>query len=155
MTNRIVVGVDGSPESEAALAWAVAEAERRSARVEAVHTYDLPVFADPVGIGATTLYENIPEIEQAAKDLLTRLVDAHALPGVTVDPFVAQGPAGGILVDRSEGAELVVVGARGHGAVTSLLLGSVSQHVTHHAKCPVVIIPHAAVPDTAVPDPGA
>lgn len=145
MSNRIVVGVDGSAQSEAALDWAMAEAELRSAVVEAVHTYDVPVFADPVGVGTTALYENIPEIEEAARDLVARLVAAHARPGVAVESFVAQGPAGGVIVDRAQHADLVVVGARGHGAVASLLLGSVSHHVARHSPCPVVIVPHAAV----------
>jgi nucleotide-binding universal stress UspA family protein len=144
MTNRIVVGIDGSPESEAALSWAMDEAAIRSAVVEAVHTYDVPVFSDPVGIGTTALYENLPEMDEAARELVDKLVARHARPEVTVQTLVAQGPAGGILVDRSEGADLVVVGARGHGAVASFFLGSVSQHVAHHAQCPVVIIPHAA-----------
>lgn len=144
MNNRIVVGVDGSAESEAALRWAFDEAELRSAVLEAVHTYDVPVFADPVGLGTTALYQNIPEIEQAAKDEVDRLVADHARPGVSVETFVAQGPAGGILVDRAGEADLLVVGARGHGAVASLLLGSVSKHVAHHSPCPVVIVPHGA-----------
>ncbi len=145
MTNRIVVGVDGSAEAGEALSWAVAEAKRRSATVEVVHVYDIPVFADPMGMGTTVLYEESDQIQAGARAMLTELVAPFADAGVAIDPVVVQGPAGGVLVERSEGADLVVVGAKGRGGVAGLLLGSISQHVTHHAKCPVVVIPRSAV----------
>ena len=155
MTNRIVVGVDGSAEAGEALSWAVAEAKRRSATVEVVHVYDVPVFADPMGMGSTVLYEESDQIQEGAKAMLAEVVAPYADAGVTLDPLVVQGPAGGVLVDRSEGADLVVVGARGRGGVAGLLLGSVSQHVTHHARCPVVVIPRSAVGAAPAPAGGA
>jgi nucleotide-binding universal stress UspA family protein len=58
--------------------------------------------------------------------------------------MVVEGPAGQDILDAAEDAELIVVGARGHSELTQLIIGSVSQHVLHHARVPVVVIPHAA-----------
>ena len=145
MTNRIVVGVDGSEHGGEALRWAVDEARRRGATLEAVHVYDIAVFADPMGVGTTVLYDQSDQIEDAAKAMLDEAIGGYANAGVAIEPVVVQGPAGAVLADRSEGADLLVVGARGHGAVAGLLLGSVSQYVSHHARCPVVVIPRSAV----------
>ena len=64
-----------------------------------------------------------------------------AHPDVSIDAQVVEGPAGEVLLEASEGADLVVVGTRGHGTVVGILLGSVSQHLCHHAGCPVVLVP--------------
>ena len=60
---------------------------------------------------------------------------------VSIDPVVTEGSAAQALVDASEGADLLVVGARGHGGFLGLVLGSVANQVLHHATCPVVIVP--------------
>jgi nucleotide-binding universal stress UspA family protein len=60
----------------------------------------------------------------------------------TVERLVVEGPPGEVLLSASEGADLLVVGSRGHGTIVGILLGSVSQHCAHHAHCPVVIIPN-------------
>lgn len=144
MSGRVVVGVDGSPESHAALAWAVAEARQRGATVEAVQAYQVPVFTDPVGVGTTTALEGSDELEQAAREGLDDAVAPYASDpkGPHVEAVLVADSPGRALVSRAEGAAMVVVGARGLGKVASLLLGSVSQYVANHAPCPVVIIPH-------------
>jgi nucleotide-binding universal stress UspA family protein len=141
---RIVVGVDGSAPSNAALAWALAEARLRGATVDAVHAFDVPVVFGPVAGGFPL---DTVEIEEAGRREVERAVD-HALealgpPPVAVRPCVVPGGAAGAIVETAEGADLVVVGRRGRGGFSRLLLGSVSENVARHAPCPVVVMPPA------------
>jgi nucleotide-binding universal stress UspA family protein len=85
----------------------------------------------------------LQRVEAAARDLLDRELDAVDVSGLEVDKRLeARNPADA-LVEAGREADLLVVGTRGHGGFTGLLLGSVSQQVSHHAPCPVVIVPHA------------
>lgn len=137
---RIVVGVDTSEGSRHALDWAVQEGALRGATVEAVHVWQFPVFASsPFG----TVPIDTGDFEAGARkqfDEVIDAVDASALVAPIVRTLVA-GHAASKLLDAAEGADLLVVGTRGHGGFTGLLLGSTSQQVTHHAPCPVVIVP--------------
>lgn len=137
---RIVVGVDGSHDGRRALQWAVKEGGLRAALVEAVHVWQEPyVGSDPI---LTPAYPDPEPFERAARSTLEReieTVDQSGLPQ-PVEPVVLRGTPAAALVDRAKGADLVVVGTRGHGGFTGLLLGSVSHQVTHHAPCPVVIV---------------
>ncbi len=139
---RIVAGVDGSPWSKAALAWAVRQAELTGAVVEAVTAWELPATSglDP------QLYLDYPA---AAARMLTEAI-AEAGSRVAVHPRVKPGHPAEVLVEASAGAELLVVGSRGHGKFMGALLGSVSLHCLHHAHCPVVVI-RGARPDTGRP----
>jgi nucleotide-binding universal stress UspA family protein len=126
--DMIVVGVDGSGPSKAALRWAVEEARLRGARVRAVHAWWIyPMFepgADPT---------------EAVRAFVTETLDGQT--DVEVTPVAVQGEQASVaLVDAAEDADLLVVGARGAGGFVGLLLGSVSQQCTHHARCPVVIV---------------
>jgi nucleotide-binding universal stress UspA family protein len=135
----IIVGVDGSPESNNALRWAVEEAKLRGARLKAVHCW-----LYPVGIGID-VYVLPPEdvMEKSAASALDVAIDA-ALEGFEAVPpierVIVNGSAGHILATMSDEAELVVVGTRGRGGFTGLLLGSAANQVAHHAKCPAVLI---------------
>lgn len=138
---KIVVGVDTSESSKRALEWAVAEGRLRGATVEAVHVWELPVFA-ATPFGAMPI--DIGDFEGGAQkqfDDTVDAVDASRLPEPIVRTFVAGSPAHQLLT-AAAGADLLVVGSRGHGGFTGLLLGSVSQQVSQHAPCPVVIVPH-------------
>jgi nucleotide-binding universal stress UspA family protein len=135
-SGRIVVGVDGSPGSRAALRWAADEARLRRARVEAVHCWAY----HPVGTELAFLDPAVFE-EGAATVLHDAVANLGDTGEVELDLRLVQGPAARTLLDAAEGAQLLVVGARGHGGFTGLLLGSVSQQVVHHAPCPVVIVP--------------
>lgn len=141
-SGRIVVGVDGSPASRAALAWAIDEARLRHAIVEAVHVWRIP--AVPLtSYGGEALPVIVPEtIAKAAGDLLRETVSAvqGAAPEVSVTTTLVEGHPAEALVSASGEADLLVVGSRGHGGFAGLLLGSVSNHVAHHARCPVVVI---------------
>jgi nucleotide-binding universal stress UspA family protein len=136
---RIVVGVDGSDVSRAALAWAVEEGRLRHAPVVAVHAWHAAVG----GLAYVTPVVDAEALEAAARQLLEReleAVDASGLPAPVERLIVIDSPAGAIL-DAAERATLIVVGKRGQGGFKELLLGSVSDQVTQHASCPVVLIP--------------
>jgi len=139
-TERIVVGVDGSPSSKAALAWAVRQAERTGGTVEAVIAWHYPVvLGTPFG-PASVLPET--DFAEVAARVLSQVVSETADPAgpVKVSSMVREGNPAQVLLDAAQGADLLVVGSRGHGGFTEALLGSVSQHCVHHAQCPIVIV---------------
>jgi nucleotide-binding universal stress UspA family protein len=133
---RIVVGVDGFESSKAALRWAIHQAKLTGAVVEAVTAWQVPVGS---GLLATA---DVPDYQDDARMALTEaitemyMVDAE----VEVRPRVVEGRAGQVLVDAADGADLLVVGCRGHGGLAEALLGSVGQYCVHRASCPVVIM---------------
>jgi nucleotide-binding universal stress UspA family protein len=133
---RIVVGVDGSPHAREALRWALREARLRNVPVLAVHAYHSPMTSIDVAPayvdlrpGALALVE-----DEVAKALADVGLDT------TVECYVAESDAAMALVRRARPDDLLVVGAGRHGVVAGALLGSVSQYVTCHAPCPVVIV---------------
>jgi nucleotide-binding universal stress UspA family protein len=133
---RIVVGVDGFESSKAALRWAIHQAKLTGAVVEAVTAWHVPVGT---GWVPTT---DMPDYQDDAFAVLAETITEMCAvdPDVQVCPRVAEGRAGQVLVDAAEGADLLVVGSRGHGGLTEVLLGSVGQYCGHHAPCPVVIM---------------
>jgi nucleotide-binding universal stress UspA family protein len=133
---RIVVGVDGSPSSKAALRWAVRQARLTGAWVEAVTVWQFPTYYGWIPADSTEVFEGIAQsmLEEATEEA------AAVAPGVKIYPIVSQGNAARVLLDAAKNAELLVVGSRGHGGFTEALLGSVGQHCVHHATCPVVIV---------------
>jgi nucleotide-binding universal stress UspA family protein len=144
----IVVGVDGSKSSRAALDWALAEAALRGSSLRAVHAWSIPAIGTseaPWSLMSTSDYMELDpdELATAAGDALEReIADAQgtAGSGIVIERAVVDAPAADAIVDSGKDAELIVVGSHGRGAVASLLLGSVSQHVAQHASCPVVIV---------------
>ena len=165
---RIVIGVDASPGARTALAWAAAEARLRQAVLQVVHAYHAKELAGPlyfpsqhalpastIGTAAqppqqelTATLQDRAEFEQVYRGRAEQLLDAllgeleEPLRGVQVQHLVVEDrhPAEA-LVELSEDADLLVVGSRGRGGFTSLLLGSVSHAVVLHALCPVVVVP--------------
>lgn len=134
---RIVVGVDGSPSSIAALRWALGQAELTGAAVEAVNAWQPP----------TTWGDVIPVYPgdapaDTALEHLAAVVDEAANEHRTVETrrVVDRGHPAKVLLEHAEGASLLVLGNRGHGGFVGALLGSVSQHCIHHAACPVLIV---------------
>jgi nucleotide-binding universal stress UspA family protein len=140
---RVVVGIDGSEPSEAALRWALDEGAARKAVLQVVHAWEAPVIYGPVG-GVSG--SEIGAIESGAHrlvdDMIERLDETAA--SVEVERTVLPGGPASSLLDAAEGADLVVVGRRGLGGFGRLLLGSVSEHVARHAPCPVVVVPTAS-----------
>lgn len=130
---RIVVGVDGSPPSMRALAWAAAEAQLRGAILLIVHAD----WARTAALEA--LAPGMLTFEQAVLD--RALTKARALaPNVQVTGQLYEPPAAEALIEASDGAEMLVVGSRGLSGLKELTMGSVSSECAHHARCPVAII---------------
>ena len=133
----VVVGVDPGSTSEAALTAAFEAAAARSAPLTVVHTWLDPLL-DPVVLPSPD-WADIARFARAA--LEQRVAGWSAkYPDVPVTLDVVRNPAARALIERSDGAQLVVVGSRGHGAAGSLLLGSVSHAVLHRADCPVLVV---------------
>ena len=142
----IVVGVDGSASSIRALRWAVGQAALVGVPVEAVtawqspETYGMdfgwaPVWSDNGALAAAA--------EKVLSDSLAQVTDGQQAgrPPAEVVPRVVQGHPAQVLLEAARGAQLLVVGSRGHGTLAGVLLGSVSQHCVHHAPCPVLVVP--------------
>ncbi len=145
---RIVVGVDGSAASRAALHWAAREARLRGAHLEVVHAWELPalVVAGDGGAGVPVIAPG--ELEQAAEDLVRREAAAiTAAQCLEVTASIVRGHPAHALIEAARGADLLVVGSRGHGGFVGMLMGSVSNHVVHHAGCPVVVVRSETNPD--------
>ena len=147
MSGAIVVGVDGSDASRAALLWAADEARLRTAPLVAVHAWSF-IPAQPIGdpgmlaIPAGDLTGQLSAESEAARSVLADAVaDAfEGAPEIEVEQRLVEGDAGDALVAESETAELVVVGSHGRSGLKAALLGSVSRHVVSHAACPVVVV---------------
>jgi nucleotide-binding universal stress UspA family protein len=136
----IVVGVDGSDESKEALRWALEEARLRQATLRAVNAWTYPAIFGPTYIPPDVLDRSLLE-ENADQTLSAAIADvAGADPPAYVERVVTEGPAAQALVEAAKAADLLVVGSRGHGGFTGLLLGSVSQQCVQHASCAVVIV---------------
>jgi nucleotide-binding universal stress UspA family protein len=135
---KIVVGVDGSDRAKRALEWAIEEARLRDAVVEAVYAWSYPY----VGTIPSAMVIDFEQVEANARDTLEAAVGQVDAGDIAVEHALVHGGAAQALVERGQDADLVVVGSRGLGGFTGLLLGSVSHQVTHHAPCPVVVVPH-------------
>jgi nucleotide-binding universal stress UspA family protein len=138
----IVVGVDGSPHSQAALDWALDEAALRNAHLTA-----LAVAPAATGVwGITSQFsgskEDQEKVNQAAKEMVDKAAERHGHQQVTVR--TVSGVPADELVKASQDADLVVVAARGAGGFVRLRMGSVSTQVTAHAHCPVVVVQSGA-----------
>lgn len=135
---RIVVGADGSPHGEQALAFAFAEAERRELPLEVVHCWEMVEMIDP----AVWTDELVERTVRERQEWLDGYVDERRgeYGKVQVTTHVLEGRPAVQLAARSRSATLVVVGSRGHGGVAGLLLGSVSQGLLHHAHCSVGVV---------------
>lgn len=138
---RIVVGVDGSEASKAALRWAIREAGSAGGVVEAILAWEFPI----VWRGW------IPPADQAdfeadAGRMLRSAVDevAEAVGPVEIRPRVMRGHPAAVLLQAALGAHLLVVGHRGRGGFAGALLGSISYHCVLHAPCPVLVVRGAA-----------
>jgi nucleotide-binding universal stress UspA family protein len=142
---RIVVGVDGSKPANRALRWAVDEARLRGGVLELVHAWRVPVSVVGVAPGATVGVDPFG-LETNAAAVLDEATDAVDQTGLAwpVERTLSNRGAAWAILESARQADLVVVGSRGRGGFAGLVLGSVSHQVTHHAPCPVVVIPPGA-----------
>ena len=147
--SRIIVGVDGYEQSQAALGWAIGQAELVDADLVLAHTWNPDSYATPAMAGvvpdmiqAGALNDEAEELAQAwLNDLVAATV---ARTTASVSGGLARGSPAGHILDLSAQATMVVVGNRGRGGLRSALLGSTSQQIAHHAQCPVVVVRDSA-----------
>jgi len=137
---RIVVGVDGSDSARRAMRWALEEARLRRATVDVVHAWHVPYTVHSPFAGIPMAIE---VVEKSARAVLDRVVDGEDLrrQPAPVERILVCGGAASAVLDAAPGADLVVLGSRGLGGFKGLLLGSVTHHVAHHVRCPLVVIP--------------
>jgi nucleotide-binding universal stress UspA family protein len=138
--NTIVVGVDGSPGSRKALTWAAAEAADHGADLVVINVWEHTLLPPAGSVSVSEHY--VPEPSQTTAEDLVQVIkeELGEEPPILVRPQVRQGRPAKVLIEDSEGADLLVVGKRGHGGFAGLVLGSVSQHVAAYAKCPVAVV---------------
>jgi nucleotide-binding universal stress UspA family protein len=141
----IIVGVDGSDPSRTAVGWAIAEARLRGAKLVAIHAWSyypsLPADTMDPMLMAPDFSEALgKDAERFVQSELERLREEAG--DVEIEARAVEGPAASVLVDAAKDADLLVLGTRGHGGFSGLLLGSVSQQVSHHAPCTLVLVPH-------------
>lgn len=140
MSRTIVVGVDGSEGSDRALEWCAMNAPDLGAEVVAVHAFHAP-YAYP-SLDVPSLPVEVDKWKKEAQRLLESEWTA-ALGDVPHRTVFAEGPPARAITDVADdlGADLIVAGSRGRGGVAELFLGSVSHHLAHHARRPVLIVP--------------
>lgn len=134
----VVVGVDGSEESAAALKWAAAYAAATGARLRAVLAWHYPAAVGPAPVGVAPAAVS-DDVRASMAEALAKAI-AAAAPGADVEQQIGYGHPAEVLIGQSQEADLLVVGHRGHGKFTGMLVGSVSVHCVTHAHCPVVVV---------------
>jgi nucleotide-binding universal stress UspA family protein len=135
---RVIVGVDGSPQSVRALSWACRRVETCEDTVRAVCAWSLGASGEDWMMQPGMSAEGQRRAEQMLREAVERARSDH--PAVEVETAVVEGPPARVLVDMSADADLLVVGSRGLGGFSGLLLGSVSQQCVHHSHCPVTVV---------------
>jgi nucleotide-binding universal stress UspA family protein len=137
----VVVGVDGSEASLAAVDWAVGEAVARQCWLRVVHAFIWPLFPH-VPLGPSPYGPSDGGLRAVAEEIVEESVKRaiNRAPGLRVDGELITGAAEPVMLTEASNAQLVVVASRGVGGFTGLLVGSVSSHLAAHASCPVVVI---------------
>lgn len=138
----VAVGVDGSPTSEQAVAFAFEAAAVRGAQLLAVHSWNDSITVDVIGTTETEPRDVVADLEENEREVLAeRLAGwAEKYPDVVVEQRVLHGRPTENLLRVSEGAQLMVVGTRGRSGMVGALLGSTSQALITHSHCPVVVV---------------
>jgi nucleotide-binding universal stress UspA family protein len=134
----VVVGVDGSDESKAALRWAAAQAEATGSALRAIMGWHSPLGFYGYNVPKQIQDDARADCQKMLDDAVAEVVKAH--PGIQATAEVVDATATQALLDAASAAQLLVVGSQGRGKFSGMLLGSVSQHCVSHATCPVVIV---------------
>jgi nucleotide-binding universal stress UspA family protein len=146
--NRIVVGVDGSLASLQALRWAARQAELTGAELHAVTAWSIPTTYG--WIPSVADYDWVGYAREVQDHSIREALDETQAGRVRQD--VVEGHPARALLRCAAGADLLVVGSRGHGEFAGMLLGSVAQHVVAHAQCPVLVVRTAAAAEAPTRD---
>ena len=146
-TGTWVVGVDGSEDSRTALEWAVAQATGRDVEIVALSTLRAPILpGDAIGQPALLMdwrgFE--AELRRRVEEIIASVRRDDGSTVLEIVPRVVEGRAAHTLIEASREAELLVVGSRGRGGLSGVVLGSVSRQCATHATVPVAVVPHAA-----------
>ena len=137
---KIIVGVDGSPASKAALRWALEEAELRRLPLIAIYAYEYPVVST-TSQALHLLESDFAEYRAAGERILDEaLNEVAANASLQPERVVTEGPPAAALIEAADEDDLLVVGSRGHGGFAGLMLGSVSEQCARHARSPVVVV---------------
>lgn len=141
----VVVGVDGTSASRAALVWATEEAGRRGIPLRIVHGLGMPVVIGAYGASGRAA---IDDLREAGHGLLTESAEyvRRARPEVEATTVLAPEDAPAVLLNEAQGDDVIVVGSRGLGGVRAIMLGSVGVRASSHAPCPVVVVPDMEEP---------
>ncbi|MFW2380176.1 MAG: universal stress protein [Acidimicrobiales bacterium] len=140
-TPKVVVGIDGSPDSRIALEWAV-DPDKGLGEIRTLTAYNIGPFFDGLGMAPSAAYS--PEIFRGAAEERAHSVLNQVDPSLVERHRTVQGSAGRCLVEAAEDADLLVVGCRGRSAAAEILLGSVGSYCVKHARVPVAIVPETA-----------
>jgi len=135
----VVVGVDGSRESEAALRFASDEAKLRGALLRIVCAWE-PSASGYLGEAFVPTPDEFVHAEQHAEDVLRGALQQLQGESLEVEAVAEEGGPAAVLLEQAAGADLLVVGSRGLGTAKRLMLGSVSHELAQHARCPIVIV---------------
>lgn len=136
----VVVGIDGSEGAAHALDYAIKEAAAHGHRLRLVSAWEIPPAVLTSGVASIEFYEEFEkQAAKSAHEAAARVAELE--PTLQYEEVVVEGQAAKALLAGAEGADLLVVGRRGHGTFRDMLLGSVSRQVTVHAKCPLVVVP--------------
>jgi nucleotide-binding universal stress UspA family protein len=136
VSEKVVVGVDGSEGSKSALAWAASQAKLMGVPLEVVWVWEVPA-----SYGWSVAWPSVDlaaDIEKALAEVVDEVLDAGV--GIDVTTDVVEGHPAHVLAEKSKAATLLVVGSRGLGSFRGLLLGSISAHLATHAACTTVIV---------------
>ena len=147
--HRVVVGIDGSPIARRALEIAAHEATLRDAQLEVVGVWTYPVYVDFLG-GVYPLPAEVARTIEHEEQLLA--TEVEAVLGPPNPKVILLTPCGQVakeLLAAAEGADLLVVGSRGHGGIKNAMLGSTANYCATHATCPVMIVRPASTLDEA------
>jgi nucleotide-binding universal stress UspA family protein len=135
----VVVGVDGSPASVAALSWAGHYGAATGAVVWALHIWHYPTSAAlPPGVTPESVDDEVKANQR--KELDEAIAKANLDPAAQVESKIGYGHPAQVLIEESKNVSLIVVGHRGRGGFKGMLTGSVSMQVVNHAACPVVVV---------------
>ena len=143
VASRVIVGVDGSTSSLGAVGWAGDYAAATGVPITLVAAWEWPTsYGWSIPMPAD--YDPAADAQRILDDAAARLRERH--PSLAVETRPVEGPPAQVLVDASETAALLVVGCRGHGQLTGMIIGSVSERCVAHAHCPVLVYRHQSNP---------